>query len=147
MGWGGYTKLCCRTFIFSMLKALGPTIRQVWQDTFSYEILIQFLSISYERELQGNLHSFYLTHQKIGFNTVNVSTCCYQHLPRYSLGSHLKTGLYFCLVFIYHCILVRQVKRMKICTLYNKEVLLSLLREPQCSSVCGGSPDVTQYGE
>ena len=23
------------------------------------------------------IHSFYLTHQKIGFNTVNVCTCCY----------------------------------------------------------------------
>ena len=31
--------------------------------------------------------------------------------------------------------------------LYSKVVLLSLLKEPFCSSVCGGSPGVTYIGE
>ena len=41
-------------------------------------------------------HFFYPTHKKIGFNTVNVCTCCYQHSPQHFLGSHWKTGLFVC---------------------------------------------------
>ena len=48
---------------------------------------------------QQSADSVYLTHLKIGFNTVNVCTCWYKYIPRYSRGNHWNIFFSFTLIY------------------------------------------------